>query len=869
MQGSPFSSPLPIVSTFAVCCFLARSIREMVRKYREELSWLAVRNGNRVFSSEEDFNGGTKPVNDTRPFPAHKYCWNAIQNAARSSMQEMDDFANFQDLDRRATEVLRRSQQVLEGEHTCKSSVALTRKSGFHTSGIQTSNLPGTRLCSPHSLETRERRNRKSHRCTGDVVTRNFEEIEKILGECNLIMEQNSSSNEDTKHLEQVSAREMAASRAANAFLKKGAGHCSALATERMLESATALAEVGADLTCRNLVNISDGLTGSADPACHLPTFNTRKQYGWQTTELSSLQSSVLCHESMICDISVPETSRATSAKLPVMNEVKTACSDVRWLSKSEHLHSEKFSVSSKQANNGDWESLERINFGNVYLGGTNANGRLLTGSRSDRTTTERQRPNVVDCQHPYSMRKTSIKNYPKYNNSCSTQIPLSHAGSFWQGAGGYDPDMSGIESRSCVERWVRMSSYEPGCLETRRVQVLMEDLQMDLGNSGRKRASLRSSSSEHQFKASCEGRWAYPPQPYLSQNSSMSPVASEFVSCKSSNGVAVVEEREELALRHNQRKDSRLGAAVNSNFKERGQEDFDCSALTAGIPNNNLVFDHSNSREAGNHSPGTVSAKILETRQSDQTSYMFPAPVRTHAANEAAQIAETCMPSEKASIQVEISSDLSLETFFPLVLTVKEDHCATSCQVSQRLHHSSTSSIVSPELDLLISEVIREWVGGGCNTSPTVCSWFGRQETYAASPTTSSITEVCSADFPVAEVETSLEERINIVRGVKVSEVNTHDPYRELQGSKSQPQCTELVKCVGKNSVAALASVVQPLLAALQGSEVGENIITEFEADETIHLLLEKLQFYDAKIRALKSRGKGNLRNQSSTTEN
>ncbi|XP_024358471.1 uncharacterized protein [Physcomitrium patens] len=847
MQGSPFSSPLPIVSTFAVCCFLARSIREMVRKYREELSWLAVRNGNRVFSSEEDFNGGTKPVNDTRPFPAHKYCWNAIQNAARSSMQEMDDFANFQDLDRRATEVLRRrknmqyklfrlhqfSQQVLEGEHTCKSSVALTRKSGFHTSGIQTSNLPGTRLCSPHSLETRERRNRKSHRCTGDVVTRNFEEIEKILGECNLIMEQNSSSNEDTKHLEQVSAREMAASRAANAFLKKGAGHCSALATERMLESATALAEVGADLTCRNLVNISDGLTGSADPACHLPTFNTRKQYGWQTTELSSLQSSVLCHESMICDISVPETSRATSAKLPVMNEVKTACSDVRWLSKSEHLHSEKFSVSSKQANNGDWESLERINFGNVYLGGTNANGRLLTGSRSDRTTTERQRPNVVDCQHPYSMRKTSIKNYPKYNNSCSTQIPLSHAGSFWQGAGGYDPDMSGIESRSCVERWVRMSSYEPGCLETRRVQVLMEDLQMDLGNSGRKRASLRSSSSEHQFKASCEGRWAYPPQPYLSQNSSMSPVASEFVSCKSSNGVAVVEEREELALRHNQRKDS------------------------------------SNSREAGNHSPGTVSAKILETRQSDQTSYMFPAPVRTHAANEAAQIAETCMPSEKASIQVEISSDLSLETFFPLVLTVKEDHCATSCQVSQRLHHSSTSSIVSPELDLLISEVIREWVGGGCNTSPTVCSWFGRQETYAASPTTSSITEVCSADFPVAEVETSLEERINIVRGVKVSEVNTHDPYRELQGSKSQPQCTELVKCVGKNSVAALASVVQPLLAALQGSEVGENIITEFEADETIHLLLEKLQFYDAKIRALKSRGKGNLRNQSSTTEN
>ncbi|XP_073386055.1 uncharacterized protein [Physcomitrium patens] len=37
-------------------------------------------------------------------------------------------------------------------------------------------------------------------------------------------------------------------------------------------------------------------------------------------------------------------------------------------------------------------------------------------------------------------------------------------------------------------------------------------------------------------------------------------------------------------------------------------------------------------------------------------------------------------------------------------------------------------------------SNAMHEWVGGDCNTSPIVCSWFGRQENYAASPTTSSM---------------------------------------------------------------------------------------------------------------------------------
>ena len=35
-----------------------------------------------------------------------------------------------------------------------------------------------------------------------------------------------------------------------------------------------------------------------------------------------------------------------------------------------------------------------------------------------------------------------------------------------------------------------------------------------------------------------------------------------------------------------------------------------------------------------------------------------------------------------------------------------------------------------------------------------------------------------------------------------------------------------------------------------LQEAEIDETIVTEFEADETVRLLLEKLQFYETKIR-------------------
>jgi len=80
---------------------------------------------------------------------------------------------------------------------------------------------------------------------------------------------------------------------------------------------------------------------------------------------------------------------------------------------------------------------------------------------------------------------------------------------------------------------------------------------------------------------------------------------------------------------------------------------------------------------------------------------------------------------------------------------------------------------------------------------------------------------------------------------------------FRKVQGSTSLPRDSDLVKDVRKTSVAALASVVQPLLAALQEAQVEESIVTEFEADETVRLLLEKLQLYETKIRALKNRSK------------
>lgn len=35
-----------------------------------------------------------------------------------------------------------------------------------------------------------------------------------------------------------------------------------------------------------------------------------------------------------------------------------------------------------------------------------------------------------------------------------------------------------------------------------------------------------------------------------------------------------------------------------------------------------------------------------------------------------------------------------------------------------------------------------------------------------------------------------------------------------------------------------------------MQEAEIAESIVKEFEADETVRLLLEKLQFYETKIR-------------------
>lgn len=60
-------------------------------------------------------------------------------------------------------------------------------------------------------------------------------------------------------------------------------------------------------------------------------------------------------------------------------------------------------------------------------------------------------------------------------------------------------------------------------------------------------------------------------------------------------------------------------------------------------------------------------------------------------------------------------------------------------------------------------------------------------------------------------------------MNGMQASETGrwsaTQDLFRKVQESKSLHRDSELVKVVRKNSVAALASVVQPLLAALQVS--------------------------------------------------
>lgn len=88
------------------------------------------------------------------------------------------------------------SQQVIEGGQVCKSSVALMSKRGLHLNHTQApSYFPGNEHSSPNSSGTAERRSDKNHCRARDIVARNFEEIDKILGESNLIMEQSSSSD--------------------------------------------------------------------------------------------------------------------------------------------------------------------------------------------------------------------------------------------------------------------------------------------------------------------------------------------------------------------------------------------------------------------------------------------------------------------------------------------------------------------------------------------------------------------------------------------------------------------------------------------------------------------------------------------------
>lgn len=87
------------------------------------------------------------------------------------------------------------SQQVIGGR-ACKSSEALISKSGHPVIYIQNpSYFTGNGHSSPCSSGTAEVRSDKNHCRAKDVVARNFEEIDQILGESNLVMEQKSSSD--------------------------------------------------------------------------------------------------------------------------------------------------------------------------------------------------------------------------------------------------------------------------------------------------------------------------------------------------------------------------------------------------------------------------------------------------------------------------------------------------------------------------------------------------------------------------------------------------------------------------------------------------------------------------------------------------
>lgn len=88
------------------------------------------------------------------------------------------------------------SQQIIEGGQACKSSVAHFSKPGHHIDYIQApSYIAGNGHSSPHNSRTGEIGSHKNHCRARDVVARNFEEIDQILGESNLIMEPSSSND--------------------------------------------------------------------------------------------------------------------------------------------------------------------------------------------------------------------------------------------------------------------------------------------------------------------------------------------------------------------------------------------------------------------------------------------------------------------------------------------------------------------------------------------------------------------------------------------------------------------------------------------------------------------------------------------------
>ncbi|KAG0569845.1 hypothetical protein KC19_6G120200 [Ceratodon purpureus] len=1039
---------------------IGRSIREVVRQYREELSCqtacinaplgfdvspgrMSLKNEEvacekKISSPNEGRYGGTRRLKDKRSIPVQKLCWHETPDGTVCSPKQektgsctslrfpMDDLADFQDLDRRAAEVLRRSQQVIEGGQACKSSAAPMSKQRLHLNHTQVpSYLFGSGHSPPHSSGTVARRNDKNHCRARDVVARNFEEIDKILGESNLIMDQSSSSDIqqkvsgyskdgiDTrqasiesvfelrqgshgvvKHLKQdIEAREVAAIRAANDYLNKNNGHPNILLSERLLENPKTCADKELITTCRRLLKPSDGLVETADQACCPSTFNTNKQQEWPIKVSLPSASLVSCNGTKICETPMP-TSSVTPTNLSESKCLITTESDRQWLSKDGHLNSGKVDSASMIPSKGTWKYADKFNFGESRLGSIQSldlDGRLPMSSRKCAISTK-QRPSTVDIQQfPFTTKKKSIKKSCKSRDMSSIQMPVSHIISFGQEVGIHDPELPVSENQSCAGRLRKGVSRGSACLEDGMKRLSTEDLLLTLKNPREVRESLRSFLSKDR-DTSCEGRRTYRPEECLSlRNSSSSPTFVELESARASSfagglegndeestaysgilasleqgheeahdrtsalasgshryvlksnafqrskvrhselatqllcssakcrgtrdkdnkspawihslnvrkpskwramsithtrlqasapshikGTVVVEELEELALRCNQLKDANLPEIVNINFKERCQEDSDYRAANASTPNDNLVFDHCR-REAGYHFPAPAPAKTIETREVD-------ALVSKSIADGAVEISETCSLSGQAGRQLESSfaphSDCSLkhrshgsnglpnEIFLPREVTVRENHLVTSSFVAKkdpRFDNLPTNeSLFSSELDSLISEVVHEWVEVCSTSSPNASATSGTPDTRAVSPiTTCSITDGDGIHCPGAEYESSPEKGLKNLNGMQPLETGNgsanQDLFIKVQGSKAPPRDSELVKVVKKNSVVALASVLKPLLAALQEAEIDETIVTEFEADETVRLLLEKLQFYEKKIRALKNRRDGN----------